>query len=135
MHAALMPGIPVGRFRGNDWWQLTQAEEAVFELELAAMPLLIEVWSLFEAIADVAQNDFWGTPLCDAAVRALPFITPRHLEQEAWGRFAGLFGIPSRPAFAWFWKHQFWIARARLITRFDDDIAPPWQGGDDALPF
>lgn len=137
VNTALMRGIHIEDFRGGDWWQLDEAEDHVFGLELAAMPLLVEVWSLFEAIADVAHNDFWGTPLCDAAMRALPFIKPRHLELEAWVRFAGMLCIPSRAAFAWYWKHHFWDERARLITRFDDDIALPWRAaaGDDELPF
>ena len=134
--AALDPGHPLASYRGADWWQLYEFEEQVFGITLAEMPGLVEVWSMFEAIADVADNDFAGSALCLAAQSALPFIRPGHLDPEAWSRFARSMGIPARLAVAWYWKQHFWTERASQFERPDPDIAPrPRPEGDDDIPF
>lgn len=140
--AALDPGLPLDRYSGPDWFQLTRAESEVFGLALDELPALVAAFEMFQAIADIAHNDFARTPLCATAQSGLGFIQPGACDLGAWSRFAGLLGIPSRLAFAWFGKHQFWLERQGLITRFDDDIAFPASPAprspppvDDGIPF
>lgn len=142
LRAALDPGLPLDRYSGPDWFQLTPAESEVFGLTLDELPALVAAFEMFEGIAAIADNDFAGTPLCTKAQSGLAFIRPGTRDLGAWTRFAGLLGIPSRLAFAWFWKHQFWLERQGLVSRFDDDIAFPASPGprstppaDDEIPF
>ena len=142
LRAALDPDLPPDRYCGPDWFQLTPAESEVFGLTLDELPALVAAFEMFEGIAAIADNHFAGTPLCAKAQSGLAFIRPGTRDLGAWTRFAGLLGIPSRLAFAWFWKHQFWLERQGLVSRFDDDIAFPASPGprstppaDDEIPF
>lgn len=136
--AALDPALD--RYSGPDWFQLTRAESEVFGLALDELPALVAASRCSRPSRISPTADFARTPLCAAAQR--PCLHPARSASGAWSRFAGLLGIPSRLAFAWFWKHQFWLERQGLITRFDDDIAFPASPAprspppvDDGIPF
>lgn len=112
-------------YRGRDWWQLSDAQAEVFGIELEDMPALVLAWELYEAVADIAHNDFHRTELAQALRSELPWVEARTSAPDAWTRFAGLLGIRSGRAFQWFWKYHFEHENTWVVSRPDDDLPMP----------
>ena len=120
-------------YRGADWTQLTEAEEQVFDLTLAAMPALVATFIEWEVLIDQTDEGQWPE-MKDAAVairaehpfieairakRAAGTLTPGEVV-EGFQQFAALFGIPYRAAHAFHYKRLFWDIRRRLVLFRDE---------------
>jgi len=120
-------------YRGADWMQLTEAEEQVFDLTLAAMPALVAIFIEWEVL--IGQTDGGAWPEMEDATVAIraehPFIEATRAKRtagtltpsevvEGFQRFAGLFGISHRAAHAFHTKRLFWDIRRRLVLFRDE---------------
>lgn len=120
-------------YRGSDWMQLTEAEEQVFDLTLAAMPALTTVFVEWEVL--IGQSDGGAWPEMDGAAAAIraehPFIEAIRSKRTAgtltpsevvggFQQFAALFGISYRTAHAFHYKRLFWDIRRRLVLFRDE---------------
>ncbi len=108
------------RFRGPDWYQVSDCEQEVFGLLPEMMARVVTVYEIYAAIADIDHNDFHGTDLCVEARQAYPWIEPRRIDIESFQRFASLFDISNRQAHAFLFKHAFWEIR-QGIAGFKDE--------------
>lgn len=121
---------PVESYRGNDWWQLSEAEEEVFGIELEDVPALASAWSIYEGIADIAHNEFHDTDLSRTVQAAYPWIVAplwvdqRVNELETWQRFARMLGIPSRRGFQWYFKRHFDDEHVNIYSDEDRMLVP-----------
>jgi hypothetical protein len=113
--------------------QITEAEEKVFDLTLAAMPALVATFIEWEVLIDQTDEGQWPE-MKDAAVairaehpfieairakRAAGTLTPGEVV-EGFQQFAALFGIPYRAAHAFHYKRLFWDIRRRLVQFRDE---------------
>ncbi|WP_267426781.1 hypothetical protein, partial [Methylobacterium sp. GC_Met_2] len=46
-------------FEGNDWWQLTEEEAAIFKIDGARFPLMVSAFGAFEAFVGRVQGSDW----------------------------------------------------------------------------
>ena len=120
-------------YRGADWMQLTEAEEQVFGLTLAAMPALATISMEWEVLIGQTDEGQWHEMKAEAAaIRAEhPFIEAIRSKRaagtltagevvEGFQQFAALFGIPYRAAHAFHYKRLFWDIRRRLVMFRDE---------------
>lgn len=123
----------LGAYRGADWMQLTEAEEQVFDLTLAAMPALVATFIEWEVLIGQTDEGEWHEmkdaaaairaehPFIEAirARRAAGTLTPGEVV-EGFQQFAALFGISYRAAHAFHYKRLFWDIRRRLVQFRDE---------------
>ena len=109
-------------FRGRDWYQLTDAEAEVFELDHDEMPRLMSVYLAYEEIVDMTMGAFpIEDPLKQDVLAALPWLTPDTRCEIEFERFARLFQVSSRQAHGFFWKVYFWQKRQGYVV-FRDPV-------------
>jgi hypothetical protein len=106
--------------KGDDWFQVSAAEQAVFGLDPETMAQVVVAFDAYLAIADIALNAFHDTALCQDARKAFPWIVKGQSDAEAFRRFAGLVGVSNRQAEAFYWKHAFWEVREGLVSFWDE---------------
>jgi hypothetical protein len=53
---------------GSDWWQYTEADQAVFEIEPERWPRMMMTWHCYEAFKRIADAD-WDDALIEKARR------------------------------------------------------------------
>lgn len=111
-------GIP-DRYRGPDWWQLSEAEEDVFGLVLEDMPRLLEVWVLYEDAIDITSY-VRDTSIITEIREVCDWLTPLLVDRAEWTRFSKLFGVPRRLAEAYYDK-WFWYNMTRNMATFRDE--------------
>jgi hypothetical protein len=111
----------INHFKGRDWCEISREEEVVFELTPAMMPRLVSVLEAYEAIAGIAHNDFYGTKLCNEARKALDWIEPGQRPADVFIKFAGLFGVPIRYAYAFLTKLEMHEMRTGIIKFADEN--------------
>lgn len=106
------------RYRGSDWWQVTESESEIFGLLPAAMPRLSGVYMLYCCAIEIVFE------ISDERVRKireeLPWLSSGITNESEWMRFAELFGVSNREAHAYFCKYSFWEDRAGLATYPDE---------------
>jgi hypothetical protein len=105
-------------WEGDDWWQLSPHESAVFRLRLEDKPRLVAVWEVYTAVKGMTHNDFWGTELCDEARREFGLEADRMADAGDFRRMAGNFGLSIRQATGIFYKMERWTVRH---MKFDDE--------------
>lgn len=108
-------------FSGADWWQVTEDETKVFELEPTDMPRLSTVYDAYEHVLDLAGGSL---PLDDTACenirKAMSWLRTGILDDGDFIKFAQIFDVRPKKAHAMYWKMMFWQIRRRYI-----DILPP----------
>ena len=109
------------RYRGGDWHRLSQSEEDVFELTLEQMPILVAVYNAYEGVVSICYNDIYGEKQLCTAVREELELTEGLSSLNEFQKFAKLFDVPYRLAHAFYYKHDFWLARCGIL-RFSDEI-------------
>lgn len=113
-------GANVGTSYGNDWHLLSGAEADVFGLSLDDMPSLVSIWCAYEEIAGICDMLDLPADLLTELRADMSWIKPRESDDREFVRFAGLFGIPTRKAEAWYWRLYFFQARSGIITYADE---------------
>jgi hypothetical protein len=109
-------------YKGRDWFQLTDEEEAVFAIDRARFPRMIAVWECYQTFKGIEHGGF-DNALIEQARQLhpewcgpdTPVISDR--EFAAFAREYG--GMTLREGFATYAKQYFWQDR-NGIGRYDD---------------
>lgn len=145
----------LSRYRGNDWWQLSVEEEAVFDFRLDDMPRLVAAIEAFDAAVGLSSADPANDPALTKAIRAeFPVIAKAielkdsrgYLSDEfvlCWREFAELLGISHRTAFAFYWKLRIRELRYDILIISENyerpggarPRPPEIDRSDDSIPF
>ena len=113
------------RYSGGDWWQLSYEEEEVFQIKLEIMPLLVAVFSAYEAVVDIAHNDFHrDQELCEA-VRTELGLTKGESSLKEFQDFAKKFEIFNRESTAFYYKNEAWLHRTGHLDYTDEIKSKP----------
>lgn len=108
----------IEKYKGNAWFQLSEAEREVFGLEYEDMPELAAVHELYFCVIGISEEI--DPSRIDSLKKELPWITEMTTDQQEWRKFAALFGLSSRKANAFFYKHEFWENRNDLTVYADE---------------
>lgn len=109
------------KYRGIDWYQLTDAEIEVFGLAPENMPRLVAAHELYYCAVEIM---FEISKERVKSIRAeLPWLSSGLTDGSEWSRFAALFGISNRQAHAFFCKYDFWDERMGIVTYRDEEKA------------
>lgn len=108
----------LNRYRGWDWWQLSDEEAEVFHLALEDMPALVEVHQLYYDVIDITSTI--EEERAESLRAELPWLTKDSVVLGDWLRFAKLFDISNRSASAFWSKYEYWEVRQGLV-RFTDE--------------
>ena len=123
------------RYRGPDWWQLSDAEIGVFQIELERWPILVSIYCAYRAFADVTDGFNFGDDIdarlswrevqtiLKAARTAHPDwgTTPDTCSPDGFGLFAKHYAsVPFREADACWHKMQWSDARSGVIAYGDE---------------
>jgi len=101
------------RYHGDDWWQLTDEEESVFDIDRERFPRMMTVWSCYEAFKNIAYSLSWEDGLIEHACRQHPAWCIAGRSESEFSDFADAFGgLTHREAHAFYAKHDFWCVRA-----------------------
>lgn len=122
-------------YRGNHLAAITPVEQEVFHIEMHDVPRLGAVYWAWEVACGIIHDRLAGDADLAAAIRAElepvqrgQALFPKDVTHTdfiaAWLDFAKLFGIPHRPAYAFFWKNHFLEMRQGLID-YDDGYHGP----------
>lgn len=109
---------------GCDWFQVSNAEYAVFEIEPEKVPLMVAAWGAYEAFHDVTQGAEWDMkhqPVIEAAKAARPDLAAQpYWDRSSWTKFAVAFSdLTMRDAWKWWLKHQAWLGRNGVMEFAD----------------
>ena len=101
------------RYHGGDWWQLSDEEESVFDIDRERFPRMMTVWSCYEAFKNVAYSLSWEDGLIEQACQQHPACCIAGRSESEFFDFADAFGgLTHREAHAFYAKHDFWCVRA-----------------------
>ncbi len=101
------------RYHGSDWWQLSDAEESVFEIDRERFPRMMTVWSCYEAFKNIAYSLSWEDGLIEQACQQHPDWCIAGISESEFSDFADAFGgLTLRESHAFYAKHDFWCVRA-----------------------
>jgi hypothetical protein len=102
-------------YLGYDWWQLSPAEEEVFEIDRERFPVMACALYAYETFKDIALVDDFGPEdvLHDARQRFPQWSRLHVTDEKEFIAFAAHFcGLTAREARAIFRKHAFWTMGA-----------------------
>ena len=106
---------------GHDWCDLSQQEALIFSLDPDDLKTLVPVWCAYEVILDICDMIDIPPDIVRGFRTENPWIE-EHCKENMMAhadfiKFAALFGIEERKAFAWFYKCIFWHEREK---HYDD---------------
>lgn len=114
----LKSSFQIEKYKGNAWFQLSEAEREVFGLEYEDMRELAAVHTLYFCAIGISEEI--DPSRIDSLKKELPWLTEMTTDPKEWRKFAALFGISNRKAEAFFCKHEFWENRNNLTVYADD---------------
>jgi hypothetical protein len=108
------------RYNGGDWWQLTDNEESVFDIDRERFPRMMTVWSCYEAFKNIAYSLPWEDGLIELACQQHPNWCSAGISGNEFSDFAKTFGgLTQREAHAFYAKHDFWCVRSGINQYHD----------------
>ncbi len=113
-------------YRGADWWQLTDEEEAVFEIDFERFPRMITALFCFQGFHDIVdpEDAKLSAEATEAERKARPDLVEMGYSLNGFQHFARDYaGMTFREGHAVFDKNAFWQVRAG-VTRYSDEQAP-----------
>lgn len=111
-------------YRGSDWWQLSDAEEAVFEIDPDRWPRMMTISHCYEGFKRIADSPEWDEALIEQARQQRPEWCDPVPSFEEFSRFALAFGgLTAREAHALYTKQEFWTVRAGAMVYADENPA------------
>ena len=120
-------------YRGPDWWQLSDAEEQVFDIRRDDWPRLFNVFWCYEAFKLIAHSAEWDQALIEQTRQQRPEWCDTPSTNEEFCAFAQAFGdLTNREADALYVKQQFWTVRLGVVVYADEQQSADL---DDKLPF
>ncbi len=111
-------------YRGYDWWQLTDEEQWVFDIDFERFPRMITALFLFEGFHGMADTDDARTESMDAERTARPDLIEKGYSTDGFQHFAKEYADMSyREGHAVFAKNQWWSVR-QGIRKYTDEAQP-----------
>lgn len=99
-------------FCGCDWFQLTKEEMFVFNLKTRDMPLLVTIFALYMDAKNIAHGDYHDTEIARFLQNTLDYLPDNKTSSyKEFIKFAEIFGVEERKAYAYFYKYDFWEER------------------------
>jgi hypothetical protein len=116
--------IPPAAQIGPEWFQITEAELEVFEIDLDRFDRMVMAFHAYEAVKDIVQGSIWDETLLVAARADHPeWCKPEHSFPD-FAAFAAVFaGITIREAHAIYYRQAFHDVRIGVTTYADEE--PP----------
>lgn len=111
-------------YNGYNWWQLSDADQEVFDIEPEQWPRMMMTWHCFEAFTGVSHTPEFSNDLVAAARTAFPQWAPDQAKSQngltMFQAFAREFGgLTNRQAFATTRKQEALELRENVL-RFED---------------
>lgn len=110
-------------YRGEDWWQLSEAEQDVFDLQPAQWPRLILTFYCFQAFTGEASTAEFDDGLVAAAREQFPQWYEEGEDADRRRHFlafaAEFGGVANRDAFATLRKQEAWDLHSGVLTFSD----------------
>jgi hypothetical protein len=108
-----------GCFRGYDWFQLSEEEEWVFDINRERLPRMVVTMELYEAICTIIDPRHAGFSDEEvAAAKARLRLKGNETFEEYLNVSTAFGGLTAREAFSYYWKHEFWHHRQHLIKAY-----------------
>ena len=123
------PDIP-RHYRGGDWYQLTDEEEAVFAIDRARFPRMITVWECYQAFKRIVNDAGFDSALIEQARQQHPEWCdpglPRpDVSANEFVNFAKAYdALTVREAYAIYAKYEFWEVRHGVVHYRDEPKQP-----------
>jgi hypothetical protein len=114
-----------GFHNGDDWWQLNDAEEMVFDIERDRFPRMMMTWHCYEGFKLLTDSTLWDEALIAHARHEFPqwhaeADGPPTLSEKEFGEFAKEFGrLSAKEATSIYYKHWFWQVRCGIVRYLD----------------
>ena len=110
------------RYDGDDWWQLSAAEIAVFDIDPDQWPRLMTAWHWYEGFSDMASGGDWDDAAIEAArVSSADLLTISDPLRQ-WINFALRFAaIQPMEAVAAHGKMHWWTVRQGYVSYGTDE--------------
>lgn len=113
----------MGRVMGHDWFQLSDAEQLVFDIAYEDMPLMVCAWEAFQAFHGMVGGTVWDMQhqaVVDAAKTARPDLVEQGFTAAGWTAFAVTYSsLTMREAWKWYAKNDAWLQRDGVL-QFED---------------
>lgn len=109
-------------YKGRDWFQLTDEEQAVFAIDRARFPRMIAVWECYENFKGIVSPQLFDRALTEQARQQHPewCQVPPDVSANEFAAFAKEYGgLTFREAYAFFAKHEFWEVRKGVMVYGD----------------
>ena len=111
-------------YRGSDWWQLSDAEEAVFEIDPDRWPRMMTVFHCYEGFKLMGDSPEWDDVLIEQARQQRPGWCGPAPSNGEFAHFAQAFGgLTNREAHAVYTKQEFWTVRLGAAVYADESPA------------
>jgi hypothetical protein len=109
------------RYRGGDWYHLTDEEEFVFDIDRDRFPRMVTTWSCYEAFKLIADHETWSEDLITEARAQHPEWCEPGISTGEFQAFAKEFaGLTFRESDAFYSKNKYWCVRVGIM-QFSDD--------------
>jgi hypothetical protein len=125
-------GRPVEDFSGDDWWQLQEEEQYVFEIDPLRFPRMVTSFWMFEIfLGQVAPEEYELAPEpVESERNHRPDLVEKGHSNDGFQHFASDYaGLTFREAAAMYAKNRFWHVRAG-ITYYADEPEPVVDSDD-----
>jgi hypothetical protein len=109
-------------YAGNDWWQLSPEEAAVFGLRLEEMPVLVETFHCFQAATGRASGTEWDlehAAALQAACAEWRDLVEGWVSRATFLEFAEACGVKNRAAAKFYRKHEARLEREGVMQYED----------------
>jgi hypothetical protein len=111
-------------YRGSDWWQLSDAEEAVFEIDRDRWPRMMTVFHCYEGFKRMTDSPEWDDALIELSRQQRPGWCGQAPSNGEFSHFAQAFGgLTNREAHAAYTKQEFWTVRLGVTVYADESPA------------
>ena len=109
------------KFTGSDWWQLSDAEEAVFEIDRDRWPRLMMSYHCYEGFKLISDSPAWDEALVQQARQERPGWCDTPPSSREFAAFAREFGeLTHRESHATYAKQVFWTVRLGVMVYADE---------------
>jgi hypothetical protein len=107
------------RREGRDWYQLTPAEQEVFDIQRERWPRMLAAWELYEDLIDIVDEGHFSEALIVAERKNWPKLRLQVTDVRVFMDIAvARCSLTEKEAHAMFYKMEFWQVRNGLM--FDD---------------
>jgi len=111
-------------YTGPDWWQLSEEERRVFDIDPKRWPRMMVAVTAYDVFLGLTDAETLGFD--EETVKRLRLERSDLVEtgpsSQSFAKFATEYGgLTSREAAAAYWKNRFWLARTGHLTYPDEE--------------